>query len=188
MAGRRVTRGRMSNVDRLPKAILDRLNELLRGGATQRDILRLLAPEAEAAGHRLTRSGLNRYATRMAGIGQNIREAREIAEVWVAKIGERPTGEVGRLIVEMLRTFAFEYLTSSPDGSAPDMDPKMLADISLAVQRLEKAADTSIKRERALREQMAQDMLRELDSRKGLSQEAVKTFRGIVEGVADAGA
>ena len=62
----RPTRGRLSRIQQLPADIKARLDELLRSGVSQKAILDQLAPLCESAGEPpISRSGLNRYATRM---------------------------------------------------------------------------------------------------------------------------
>lgn len=73
------TRGRRSKVDLLPEDIKDALNEMLRDGRLlQKDILDIVNQKIEEAGledeAQLSRSGLNRFASRMEEIGSKIRQ------------------------------------------------------------------------------------------------------------------
>ncbi len=79
MTGRsRPTRGPPSRIQQLPLEIKAKLDELLRAGVTQTQILTQLAPLLEACGERpLSYSSLNRYATRMESVGRRIREMRD---------------------------------------------------------------------------------------------------------------
>jgi len=104
-------------------------------------------------------AGLNRYASKMEYLGQRIRESREVAEVWTAKFGDKPTGELSQHIINMLRTLAFEF-TLTADGitdedGKPIIHPGSINELALAVQRLERAAEISTKREKELRRAFA---------------------------------
>ena len=179
-------RGRMSRIQQLPEALKRRLDELLRAGVSQKDILTSLAPllkKAEQAP--LSRSALNRYAQKMELVGQRIRATREIAEMWTAKFGEQPTGEVGRHIVEMLRTLAFEVaLKADPDAvdedGKPVFDASVINDLALAVQRLERAAELSTKREKELRSEMARQAETHA-KKKGISSDLAAAIRAALE-------
>ena len=72
------TRGRPSKVDLLPQAIKDELRKLLRDKSmTQQDIRvainELIDEHGLSDGMKLSRTGLNRYATRMEDVGAKIR-------------------------------------------------------------------------------------------------------------------
>ncbi len=176
------TRGRMGRVQRLPQPIKDRLDELLRAGVPQRDILRRLEPLLAAAGERpLSAAGLNRYATRVERAGRRIREAREVADAWTAKFGAQPAGEVGQHVVELLRVLAFEAALHHGDGDGGPVDAEQLNALALAVQRLERTAEIGARRLRAIRREAADAAGREA-RRQGLSADAAAAIRAAVEG------
>lgn len=153
----RPTRGRMSRIQQLPASLKERLDTLLRAGVPQAEILRVTAPLLEASGERpLSAAGLNRYASRMEEIGQQIREAREAAAAWTAKFGEAPTGELGAHIIDILRKIAFDLARDSHGAEGAEQQVETLASLALTVQRLERAAGLSAARERALRKELAE--------------------------------
>ena len=165
MARQRATRGRPSRIEQLPPGIKDALDGLLRSGLTQREILRRLNPDVEADGlPPLSKSGLQRYsssiAEALAEAGAEIRQTRAVADALVAKFGEEPTGEVGQLTVEILRTLAVRAAVRARQMSMEeDVDLKdvtgLINQLSLSIERLERAADTSAKREQRMREALA---------------------------------
>ncbi|WP_156182845.1 phage protein Gp27 family protein [Marinobacter subterrani] len=53
-------------------------------GANQRH------PGAEGHEERLSKSAVNRYAVRMNQVGEKLRQSREVAEMWIAKLGAQP--------------------------------------------------------------------------------------------------
>lgn len=186
------TRGRRSKVDLLPETIRKRLDAGLRDGSiTQTELLDEVNALIKAAGlpedNQLSRAGLNRYATKMEQVGKSLREMREITQVWTAELGDKPTGEVTKLILEMARSQLFKaLLNESEDGEAADVG--MIKDAMLAVQRLESAAMASHKREKEIRaafaEEAANAVTEELRGEDGMSEQLEDRIRGILLGKA----
>lgn len=180
----RPTRGRPSRIQQLPPDIKARLDELLRGGVTQKEILTHLAPLLESVGEKpLSAAGLNRYATRMEAVGRRIREAREVAAVWTAKLGETPTSNVGAYTLEMLRTLVYDLTLRAHEGE--DLDVEQLQDIALTLQRIERASKLNTDRERALRRELAEiaaDAATGAARSKGVSAETAAEIRSAIEG------
>lgn len=187
----RPTRGRMSRIDRLDPEIKEELNRLLRAGVPQTEILdRLRKPLEDSGEAPLSRSGLNRYATRMETVTSRIRESREVAQAYVARIGEEPTGEVGQLTIEILRTLAFDAAAMprlDEDGAPIPLDPETIGDLALAISRLERAADISRSREAKMRAEWekrsarAADQAEKVVRRAGFSDETVAELRQALE-------
>ncbi|MXW01605.1 MAG: DUF3486 family protein [Holophagales bacterium] len=184
MPSERVTRGRMSRIDALDPELKDELNQLLRSGVTQKEILERLRGPLEARGEKpLSAAGLNRYATRMESVTQRIRESREIAAAYVAKLGEEPTGDVGQLTIEILRTMAFDSAAQprvDEEGNPVPFDAEMIGDLALAVSRLERAADISRAREAKMRAAIADKAEKEMRA-EGLSGDTVARIRQALE-------
>ena len=146
---------------------------------------------------RVTKSAVNRYAVRMEEVGAKIRQSREIAEMYISKVGAAPQGQTGLLINEMLRTMAFDLTLKIQDADIAD--PETLAatidqvkSLALAAQRLEQAATINVKREneikKAAREQALQDAAKAAVSevkKNGLSDEAADQIRRKILGIAD---
>ena len=164
----------MSRIQRLPQPIKDRLDDLLRAGVPQTEILRVTSPLLDAAGEQpLSQSGLNRYATRMEAVGRRIREAREAAAAWTAKFGEAPTGELGQHVIEILRGLSLDLSLDAQENDDPTARMENLAQLALAVQRLERAAGMSATRERALRAELAERAASEAEE--AARQQSAKT-------------
>ncbi|MCQ9121231.1 DUF3486 family protein [Rodentibacter pneumotropicus] len=151
------TRGRASKVDLLPPNIKTQLAMMLRDKQySQAEILQeindLIADCGLDETFQLSRSGLNRYASRMEKIGSRIRQSREIAEVWTKQFGEMPQSDLGKSLMEMVKHIAFEtsLKLGEQDGG---IEPKDLALLSSAIQRLEQAESLSFKREQAIRQE-----------------------------------
>ncbi|HAK5377091.1 TPA: DUF3486 family protein [Salmonella enterica] len=186
----RPTRGRLSKVDLLPESIREQLHQMLREKRhTQEEIreaINALIDEHNLPEEmQLSRTGLNRYAIRMEKVGAKIRASREMAEVWAAKLGSAPTSDVGKLLMEFVKTLAFETSMSMAEDDKP-IAPKALGQLALVAQRLEAAAMTSHKREKAIRDAFAQEMAEkteELVRTGGLSGGAADTIKREILGI-----
>ncbi|MCE9679604.1 DUF3486 family protein [Shewanella sp. AS1] len=183
------TRGRRSKVDLLPDDIRKRLDSGLRDGSiTQMELLEEVNALIKAAGlpeeQQLSRAGINRYATKMEAVGKSLREMREITQVWTAELGDKPTGEVTKLILEMARSQLFKALLNQ-DGEAADVG--MIKEAMLAVQRLESAAMASHKREKEIRKLFAEEAANAVEQEAkaaGLTEEAAEVLRNKILGIA----
>lgn len=201
MTRERATRGRPSRIDGLPPEIRARLDALLRSGVTQREILRRLeGPLRDAGEPPLSASGLNRYASKMAEVGADLRELNAIADAWTSRLGEEPTGNVGALTIEVLRSLAFQAtMRARQDSATADegIDTAQIGELALAVQRLERSAGLNLARERELRravataaaEEAAQSAERAArESGHALPAEVLERIRRDVYGIHDAAA
>lgn len=192
-----VASNRKSKVELLPEEIRNTLNVFIRSGnMTQKDILEAVNQMIDDAGlgedAKLSRTGFNRYAKRMEDLGQRLRQSREVAEVWVSKLGEAPTSDVGKLLQEFVRTMAFDTSMKMMEASEGEegevISPKALGQLALVVQRIETAAMSSMKREKEIRAAFAEeaanavsDELRGID---GMSEQFEDRIRGILMGKA----
>ncbi|EOB4244599.1 DUF3486 family protein [Vibrio metschnikovii] len=192
-----VASNRKSKVELLPEEIRNTLNIFIRSGnMTQKDILEAVNQMIDEAGlpddAKLSRTGFNRYAKRMEDLGQRLRQSREVAEVWVSKLGEAPTSDVGKLLQEFVRTMAFDTSMKMMEASEGEegevISPKALGQLALVVQRIETAAMSSMKREKEIRAAYAaeaadavSDELRGVD---GMSEQLEDRIRGILLGKA----
>ena len=142
-----------SSIERLPDDIRDKLHELLRDPrVTQLEATKRINAilEEEGLPDRVSKSAVNRYAAKMEEVGAKLRQSREIAKMWIGKLGAAPQGEVGKLLNEMVRTLAFEMTLNLSEGTI-EAEPKMLKDLAIAIERLERAATTNLKREQEIR-------------------------------------
>ena len=183
------TRGRASKVDLLPPNIKTQLAMMLRDKhLSQAQILEEINAMIRDCGlddsYQLSRTGLNRYASRMEQMASKIRNAREVAEIWTKQFGEAPQSDIGKLLMEIVKNLAFETsIGMSENGKA---EPKDLALLSSAIQRLEQAESLSFKREQAIRQETikrAAEAVEEAGKQQGVSladvQQMVKAVYGI---------
>ena len=187
----RKTRGKPSKVHQLPQSIKTKLDELLRDGKlTQSDILEQVNVLIKQAGltdsDKLSKSGINRYSTNMQTVGARIAEARAVSEQWVAKLGNKPSGDVSNILIEMVRTLAFESVLKASDGEEP-VDPKYIKDLAIGIEKLEKAATESTKREKEIRKAFAEEAAataEEIAVQAGLTTEGANTIKKQILGLA----
>ena len=182
MDSERPHRGRPSRIDGLPEPIRDEIHRLLRGGLTQTEILDRLRPLLADAGEApLSPAALSRHASKIASIGQRIRERREIADAVVARLGEDP-GRIGEATLELLRSAAFDL--AAEDG---EVDPEAVSSLALAAQRIERASAISAARQSQLRREVtaeARAAAEEAAAAQGLSSAAAAAIRDAIEGIA----
>ncbi|MGE4545829.1 MAG: DUF3486 family protein [Pedobacter sp.] len=191
-----------SSIDLLPEEIRSQLQDLL----NDRRVTQLQAVERinailasmrdagklpEYAPDRLSKSAVNRYALRMEEVGAKLRQSREVAEVFISKVGAAPQGQVGLLINEMLRSMAFDLSLKLQDADLEDPE-KMSATIdqvkalALAVQRLEQGASINVKRETEIRKralEAAAEKVGDAAIQRGLTKEDAQFWREQVLGI-----
>ncbi|MEZ8682354.1 DUF3486 family protein [Vibrio alginolyticus] len=186
---------RKSKIELLPEDIRVQLNVLIRSGdMTQKDIRDAVNQMIEEAGlpddAKLSRTGFNRYAKRMEDMGQRLRQSREVAEVWITKLGEAPTSDVGKLLQEFVRTMAFETsmrLMEDADEKQEVIPPKALNQLALVVQRIEQAAMTSHKVEKEIRKAFAEEAAEQAEQivrEAGITDETVQSVKNKILGIA----
>lgn len=183
------TRGRASKVDLLPPNIKTQLAMMLRDKQySQAEILAEINDLIRDCGlderYCLSKTGLNRYASRMEKAGAKIRQAREIAEVWTKQFGEMPQTDIGKALMEMVKQIAFDTSLSLSEQQA--VEPKDLALLSSAIQRLESAESLSYERERKIRKEVLEQAARaveETGKQAGLSLDDVAKMMKAVYGL-----
>ncbi|MEW5683008.1 MAG: DUF3486 family protein [Pseudomonadota bacterium] len=190
----KITRGRRSKIDLLPEEIRRELDAKLRDGRlTQQEVLDYIndlieqsqLPPDEKEQLKISRSGLNRYSTQMETIGKDLRELREVSNALVAQLGDKPTGDVSRMILEIGRTQLFKAMMSQ--SSSEEMDIGMIKDAMLAAQRLEAAAMQSHKREKEIRQLFAAEAAEAAEkvaTQQGLTIEGVAALKREILGIA----
>lgn len=180
--------GRRSAISRLPREIREEVNRLLKGGATiDQVVAQLKGMDVE-----VSRSAVGRYRQDFERTGARIREAREIATVWVDRLGSEPEGDVGRLLIEMLRTIAFRTAMEAGDAAEP-MKPGDVMFLGRALRELEQAGKLSADRELKVREAVRKEVeakageaakvVENIGKRAGLSVEMAAQIREQILGI-----
>lgn len=188
---------RQSSIDRLPADVLEKLHELLRDPrVTQLDATARINEILEQDGidERVSKSAINRYDLSMRQAGEKLQQSREVAKMWIGKLGAAPQGQVGNLVNEVLRTLAFDLSLKLQDAelteeSIPDVISNLKA-LALAVQRLESSATMNVKREKEIRSQAREEALKDaakvvekVAAQHGLNAEQAAFWRQEVLGV-----
>ena len=157
---------------------------MLRDGATQAEIRRRTEPPLAAVDEApFSRSSMNRYALAMERFGRRVREARAVADAVVERFGERPTGEIGQLTIEMLRMIAFELIVRGTEDPDQALDAKDVKEWALAMERLERAEAVGRAREQAMREAVAAQA-EQIAVGRGISAGTAAEIRAAIEGAA----
>ena len=170
--------GRTSTVEKLPEDILEKLQSLLRDPrVNQLDATAKINAILGEQGHdTVSKSAVNRYAQKMAQVGKRLQESRDMAQMWIGKLGSAPQGEVGKLLNETIRTLAFETTMKMAEDENEAVSPKVLAQLSLAVQRLEASATLNLKRDEEIRKQAREEAAEDMEKiakEGGISAETV---------------
>lgn len=162
-----------STVDRIPADIRAKLQELLADPrVTMLEATARINEILEAEGHpeRLSKSAVGRAAQRWSQMQERISRAREMGELFIAKVGAAPQGQTGLIINEILRTLAFDLSERLLDAdlSDPEALPGIVDQVkglALAVQRLEQAATTNVRRDAEIRRQALAEVERAVEER-----------------------
>jgi hypothetical protein len=190
MADEKPTRGRASKIDLLPESIRDALHQMLRDKRHTQEQIReaineLIDHHDLPDDMQLSRTGLNRYASRMESVGAKIRASREMAEIWAAKLGSAPTSDVGKLLMEFVKTLAFETSMALAE-TEKTVEPKALGQLALVAQRIESAQMVSHKREKEIRQAFAEEVAsttEKIVSQAGLSAEKAADIKRQILGI-----
>lgn len=192
MPTEKLTRGRASKIDLLPAEIQRELNTLLSDKRYSQTDIRaaineLIDKNGLPEGMKLSRSGLNRYAADMETAGAKIREMNAIAEQWTGQIDIEKSGETSKILIQLVRSLAFDVMMKIQTGEG-DIDPKGLKELATAIEKLEKSATESTKREREIRLQYAAEaaeaVKEELRGQDGMSEELERSIRRVLLGKA----
>ncbi|EAZ1496284.1 DUF3486 family protein [Salmonella enterica] len=189
------TRGRVKKTDLLPDSIRKPLLEMLREKRftqvqVREEINRLIEEAGLPDEMKLSRGAVWRLASENEEVARDLRDLREQTKAMVAELGDKPTGDTTTLILEMTRSLLFRKLRAARRDLEDDgeIDIGLLKNIMLAVQRLESAAERSMKREKEIRaafaEEMASAVTDELRGTDGMSEELEASIRRILLGKA----
>ena len=181
-----------STIDTLPEPLKDQLNKWLRDKAiTQVEAKARLDALCDEIGiNRRSKSAINRYAVKMEEVGQQLRESREIAKMWIAELGSSPQNEVGKLINEIIQAGTFKLGLFTQRGEITEENAaeigKVLKDMALTAMRLEKAANLNVEREKEIRQQAKEEAANSVDKiakKGGLSKAVVQEIRKEILGI-----
>lgn len=162
---------RSSSIDSLPAAVREALESWLRDPSVSQNEVTvrtnaLLAGIDEWRGRPISLSAVGRYNRRMRGVGEKLRQSRAVADAWIAKMGSAPSGRLGHVVIEMLRTMVFDLTLRIHENELnADTMPAaaaLIEKLSLSVSRLERSALETVKRDREVKRQAAEDLVRRI--------------------------
>ncbi|EOG3201305.1 DUF3486 family protein [Salmonella enterica] len=189
------TRGRVKKADLLPDSIRKPLLEMLREKRftqvqVREEINRLIEEAGLPDEMKLSRGAVWRLASENEEVARDLRDLREQTKAMVAELGDKPTGDTTALILEMTRSLLFRKLRAARRDLEDDseIDIGLLKNTMLAIQRLESAAERSMKREKeiesAFAEKMANAVTEELRGTDGMSEELEARIKNVLLGKA----
>lgn len=168
---------RKSSIKQLPEEIQDAVNEAIREGATIDAIVETI----RAMGAEASRSAVGRYKKDFEDVARQMRQAQDIAKVWMESAAKAPEGELGLLVGEMIRTMAWK-VTSDMLDAGEEVKPQDVMLLGKAMQHVSSSDKILAERFVKLRREFADkldDALSEAEAagEKGLSAERVAQLR-----------
>jgi len=191
--------GRQSSIKQLAPDIVEKLNELLRDPRiNQLDATEQINALLEERGEDpVSKSAVNRYKLSMDQVGKAIRESREMAEIWIGKLGAAPQSKVANLTSEIIRNSLIDLSLAIQKITMGEHDPdviagavKMIKDLSYSHEKLEKAVSETTAREAKIKEAARKEALEEAAENaesaaraQGMDEDQVTFWRNKVLGV-----
>lgn len=175
---------RPSSITRLDPDIKAAVDAAVREGrATIAEIVAIIKDKGSEA----SQSAVGRYVKNARERMEDYRQAQQIAAVWVDKLGNEPQGDVGRMLLEMLRVIAFKSIGDMETASPEDMMflGKALKDIASADKLV---VDREINRNKLLAAQAAKVAtdVAKTAKKAGLTDETVELIRTKILGIPEA--
>lgn len=191
--------GRQSSIKQLAPDILEQLNELLRDPRiNQLDATAKINEILQERGEEpVSKSAVNRYKLSMDQVGKAIRESREMADIWIGKLGAAPQSKVANLTSEIIRNSLIDLSLAIQRMTMGQDDPevvagavKMIKDLSYSHEKLEKAVSETTDREAKIKDMARKEALEEAAANaedaaraQGMDESQVEFWRNKVLGV-----
>ena len=188
---RKSRRGRLSSIDLLPDEaqpyVLAAMSALKDRKREQESIREELNTHLLSLGcGPVSKSAFNRKALWLAGFGQQLIQAREVAAVLAEKLDKAPEGDVGLLLNETIKMIVYDIvMKGSLDDESASLD--MAKDAALALYRLEHARKVSIVTRKKIMDDFGEKAVTAVDAVakvKGLTAETVEAIKAKILGVA----
>ena len=152
-----------SSIDRLPSEAREALHGWLCDPAiTQTDATGRINALLDDLGlaDRVSRLAVHRYDKRMRAASERLLQSRQVFEAWADKLGSASAGPGGLLVTEMLRTLVFDLGSRLQDRDIDDDSLPGVVEtagkISLMAQRLERSREISVRCDREIQRQAAE--------------------------------
>ncbi|MDZ7920746.1 phage protein Gp27 family protein [Rhodoferax sp.] len=175
---------RPSSITMLDPAVKEAVDTAVREGRLTIDqIVALIASQGGDA----SRSAVGRYVKTANERLEEYRQAQQMAAVWMDKIGKEPDGDVGRMLLEMLRMLAFKSL-----GELDSASPEDLMFLSNAIKGFAQTDKLVVDKTINLRKLMAIEAAKvatevvKTVKKAGLSDDTVEAIRSKILGIPEA--
>lgn len=172
---------RPSSITALDPKIKDAVDAAIREGRLTIDaIVRLIEQEGGDA----SRSAVGRYVKNAKERMEDYRKAQSMAAVWVDKLGKEPEGDIGRMVLEMLKLVAFKTV-----GNIEEAAPEDLMFLGKAMKDIAGSDKLIVDREINLRKLVAARAAEVAASvaktakKAGLSDETINVIRSEILGI-----
>ncbi|WP_374584445.1 DUF3486 family protein [Ideonella dechloratans] len=170
-------------MSRFPEPIVTQVNQLIRDGHTIDEIVATL----QGMGADVSRSAMGRYVKSARESMEKYRQAQEVAKVWVDKLETEPSGDVARLLPEMLRAVAFQTLSTMGEATDP-VGSQDLMFLAKALKDVSSASRINVDTELLLRKVRDQAKAAAAEVTKtikqaGLSDETVQQIKARILGI-----
>jgi hypothetical protein len=177
-----------SKVQRLPWELRAELEKLWREGRYTLDelIAKLKELSAGQSVDLPSRSGLHAYLKNFDTKLQRYKEAQEIAGMWIARLGEDPHGDVGRLLAEVLKTIAIQTVDQMGESGKPAKAGELMA-LSIALKNIAQSDKLSADRELKIRKELAQKVDQKVEEARasGIDSTVLERAKELVRGALD---
>jgi len=153
--------GRKSTIESLPEELRIRLLDLLKSpSVTQAEITAII--NNEAGEDVISKSAVNRYASRMQKQIEKARQAREISEIYMEKMGGTTRNKLGKVVNEQIRLMSFELMGEIEElKEAGEAEPALIIDlihkVSRSLKELEQAEKLNAERESRIRKEALEE-------------------------------
>lgn len=152
--------GRKSAVDKLPPDAREHVREQLADGAASLDEVKASLAAEHPDAPPIGTTSLWREQQKIKAWAERAKRADAVVKAWLDAGGQRPEGQLGKLLQETLRMLAFQATDAmSADAETDGIDIKAFGILSRSYLAIENAARISAEREQQLKEQGAKEAL-----------------------------
>ena len=168
-----------SSIKRLPAELREAVDQAIADGATIDEITARIRAEGEDC----SRSAIGRYTKNVRDLIRKQQETDRTIKAWAQALGERPEGDVGRILIETLQSMVLDTMADLRGRDEP-VPMKELDRLSHILKRIEATDKLRKDRERAAEKAKAEKdkPAGRAKGGGGLSPEAVAIIRAEVEG------
>ena len=121
-----------SSIKRLPPELREAVDQAIADGATIDEI----TARIRAKGEDCSRSAVGRYAKNMRDLIRQQQETDRTIKAWAQALGERPEGDVGRILIETLQSMVLDTMADLRGRDEP-VPTQELARLSHILKRIE---------------------------------------------------